>query len=43
VHYTTMKHRLQRIGDLLDADLHDPRTRTALALALEAHRLLGPP
>ncbi|MBO0921431.1 PucR family transcriptional regulator ligand-binding domain-containing protein [Cellulomonas sp. zg-ZUI222] len=43
VHYNTMKHRLQRIGDLLDADLHDPRTRTALALALEAHRLLGPP
>jgi len=43
VHYNTMKHRLQRIGDLLGADLHDPRTRTALALALEAHRLVGPP
>ncbi|MBD7919421.1 PucR family transcriptional regulator ligand-binding domain-containing protein [Cellulomonas sp. Sa3CUA2] len=43
VHYNTMKHRLQRIGDLLGADLHDPRTRTALALALEAHRLVRPP
>ncbi|MBO3096047.1 PucR family transcriptional regulator ligand-binding domain-containing protein [Cellulomonas dongxiuzhuiae] len=43
VHYNTMKHRLQRIGDLLEADLHDPRTRTALALALEAHRLVRPP
>lgn len=43
VHYNTMKHRLQRIGDLLGADLHDPRTRTALALALEAHRLVEPP
>ncbi|MCC2335345.1 PucR family transcriptional regulator [Cellulomonas wangsupingiae] len=42
VHYNTMKHRLQRIGELLGADLHDPRTRTALALALEAHRLVGP-
>jgi len=43
VHYNTMKHRLQRIGELLGADLHDPRTRTALALALEAHRLVQPP
>ncbi|GEN81426.1 PucR family transcriptional regulator [Actinotalea fermentans] len=41
VHYNTMKHRLQRIGDLLGADLHDPRTRLALALALEARRLVA--
>lgn len=40
VHYNTMKHRLQRIGDLLGADLHDPRSRLALALALEARRLV---
>jgi purine catabolism regulator len=41
VHYNTMKHRLQRIGDLLDVDLRDPRTRLALALALEARMLLA--
>ncbi|WP_225753358.1 PucR family transcriptional regulator ligand-binding domain-containing protein [Actinotalea sp. Marseille-Q4924] len=41
VHYNTMKHRLQRIGDLLGADLREPRTRLALALALEARRLVA--
>lgn len=40
VHYNTMKHRLQRISDLLGADLHDPRTRLGLALALEGRRLV---
>lgn len=40
IHYNTMKHRLQRIVDLTHADLHDPRTRLTLALALEAGTLL---
>jgi purine catabolism regulator len=40
IHYNTMKHRLQRIVDLTHADLHDPRTRLTLALALEARTLL---
>ncbi|WP_164737173.1 PucR family transcriptional regulator [Georgenia sp. SYP-B2076] len=41
VHYNTMKHRLARISDLTRADLHDPRTRLTLALALEVRRLLA--
>jgi purine catabolism regulator len=41
VHYNTMKHRLQRIGDLTATDLHDPRARLRLAVALEAHALLA--
>jgi len=41
VHYNTMKQRLHRIGEVLDADLHDPRTRLALTLALEVRRLVG--
>jgi purine catabolism regulator len=40
IHYNTMKHRLQRITELTHADLHDPRTRLTLALALESRRLV---
>jgi purine catabolism regulator len=46
IHYNTMKHRLSRIAELTGADLHDPRTRLTLALALEVRKLLsaqGPP
>lgn len=43
IHYNTMKHRLQRIAELTHADLHDPRTRLTLALALEARRLVRQP
>jgi purine catabolism regulator len=43
IHYNTMKHRLQRIGELAQADLHDPRTRLTLALALESRRLVRQP
>lgn len=41
VHYNTMKHRLARISDLLDADLNAPETRLSLAVALAARRLQG--
>lgn len=40
IHYNTLKHRLRKIGELTNADLHDPRTRLALALALETRRLV---
>ncbi len=40
IHYNTMKHRLGRIVALTDADLHDPGTRLALAMALEIRKLL---
>ncbi len=40
VHYNTVKHRLGRIVELTGADLHDPRTRLRLALALEVRTLL---
>jgi purine catabolism regulator len=39
IHYNTMKHRMVRIGELLDVDLHDPRTRLSLAVALAARAL----
>jgi purine catabolism regulator len=39
IHYNTMKHRMMRIGELLDVDLHDPRTRLSLAVALAARTL----
>lgn len=39
IHYNTMKHRLARIEELTGADLHDPRTRLTLALALETRKL----
>ncbi len=42
IHYNTLKHRLRRIGELTGADLHDPRSRLTLALAIEARKLLGP-
>jgi purine catabolism regulator len=41
IHYNTMKHRLARIAELTGADLHDPRTRLTLALALEVRKLLS--
>jgi hypothetical protein len=34
-----MKHRMVRIVELLDVDLHDPRTRLSLAVALAARGL----
>ncbi len=40
IHYNTMKYRLARIHELVCADLHDPRDRLGLALALEARKLL---
>ena len=39
IHYNTMKHRMGRISELLDVDLHDPRTRLSLAVALAARAL----
>jgi PucR family transcriptional regulator, purine catabolism regulatory protein len=39
IHYNTMKHRLVRIVELLGVDLHDPRTRLSLAVALAARAL----
>ena len=39
IHYNTMKHRMVRIMELLDVDLHDPRTRLSLAVALAARAL----
>ena len=39
IHYNTMKHRMVRIVELLDVDLHDPRTRLSLAVALAARAL----
>jgi PucR family transcriptional regulator, purine catabolism regulatory protein len=39
LHYNTMKHRMARIVELLDVDLHDPRTRLSLLVALAARTL----
>jgi purine catabolism regulator len=39
IHYNTMKHRMGRIVELLDVDLHDPRVRLSLAVALAARTL----
>jgi hypothetical protein len=36
IHYNTVKQRMVRIVELLDVDLHDPRTRLSLAVALTA-------
>jgi purine catabolism regulator len=41
IHYNTMKHRMARIVELLDVDLHDPRTRLSLAVALAARALIS--
>ncbi|GLW09760.1 hypothetical protein Misp01_48890 [Microtetraspora sp. NBRC 13810] len=41
LHRQTLYQRLRRIGELLDADLDEPLTRTALLMALRARRLLG--
>lgn len=41
IHYNTMKHRLARITELTKFDLHDPRTRLAIVLALRIHDLVG--
>lgn len=43
VHRNTVLYRLQRLGELLGRDLHDPETRTGLHLALLAHSLLNQP
>jgi PucR family transcriptional regulator, purine catabolism regulatory protein len=37
----TLYQRLRRIGELLDADLDEPRTRAGLLMALRARDLLG--
>lgn len=39
IHYNTMKHRLARITELVDLDLHDPRVRLTLSLALQIRGL----
>jgi purine catabolism regulator len=39
IHYNTMKHRKGRIVELLDVDLHDPRVRLSLTVALAARTL----
>jgi purine catabolism regulator len=41
IHYNTMKHRMGRIVELLDVDLHDPRVRLSLAVALAARTLIS--
>jgi len=43
IHYNTMKHRMARIAELLDVDLHDPHTRLSLAVALAALALTSGP
>ncbi len=40
IHYNTMKHRLARISEFTGADLHDPRTRLRLALAMQIRKLI---
>jgi PucR family transcriptional regulator, purine catabolism regulatory protein len=39
IHYNTMKHRLARIEEILGLDLHDPRHRLSLAVALRIRQL----
>jgi PucR family transcriptional regulator, purine catabolism regulatory protein len=39
IHYNTMKHRLARIEEILALDLHDPRHRLSLAVALRIRQL----
>ncbi len=41
VHRHTLRHRMRRIGDILDDDLDDADTRTRLWLALRARQLLS--
>ncbi len=43
IHYNTMKHRMNRITDLLGVDLTEPRPRLKLAFALQVQKLLLPP
>ena len=38
---STMKYRLQKIGDLLGADTDDPAAARRLQLAIAVHRLRG--
>lgn len=40
IHYNTMKHRMSRIAELIDADLGDPRARLRLSFALQARKLM---
>jgi DNA-binding PucR family transcriptional regulator len=42
VHVNTVTQRLDRIGQLLGADWHDPGRALDLQLALRLHRLRGP-
>lgn len=42
IHYNTIKHRLARISEVLAVDLHDPKVRLGLAVALQARRLVQP-
>jgi GAF domain-containing protein len=41
IHVTTMRYRLQRIGELFGIDVDDPETRVWLDLALRIRRMLG--
>lgn len=40
IHYNTMKHRMNRITELLDFDLTEPRVRLKLAFALQVQKLI---
>jgi purine catabolism regulator len=40
IHYNTFKHRMAQVSELVGERLHEPRGRLALALALEARKLL---
>ncbi|TMC13606.1 MAG: hypothetical protein E6J29_06375, partial [Chloroflexi bacterium] len=40
VHPNTLRYRLDRIGEITDADLNDPETRLNLAVALRVQGLL---
>lgn len=42
IHYNTLKHRLARVTELTGVDLHDPRERVVLTVALTARHLLPP-
>jgi purine catabolism regulator len=40
IHYNTMKHRMARISDLIEVDLHDSRARLTLAFALQVRKFI---
>ena len=42
VHPNTLRHRMKRLGDVVELDLGDPRERLALQLQVEAARVRAP-